>query len=358
MTLNQVNAFWRAAWLKPLNDPHAWNTLLQYINPLWSLTRTQAKVIGIEWQNKQVFNLILKPNRFFKGYQAGQHVSLELDINGVRKSRTFSISNAPQANGQIRLTIKINPNGWASKAASQLKVGQIVGISHATGAFIASKSCRPVLLISAGSGITPMMAMLSFWAQQKQKPNVVMIHSCRNSDEMLFKQEIETLVHQWPELVIKQHFSETSGHLTAEMLSDTVTDYAQRDTYLCGPAGLMSWVSDWYQAQGLSQCLKKEQFDQWQFFIDEDAESFSIYHNPQQANFSALRGQSLLEAAEDSGLKPAHGCRRGICMSCQCWKKSGVVHNHLTDKASSDGAEWIQLCISTPLSNVHLDLKN
>lgn len=358
MTLNQVNAFWRTAWLKPLNDPHAWNTLLQYINPLWSLTRTQAKVLAVEWHNKDMFSLTLKPNRFFKGHKAGQHISLELDINGARKSRTFSISNAPQANGQIRLSIKINPNGWASKAASQLKVGQIVGISQASGIFTPAISERPVLLISAGSGITPIMAMLNHWAQQNNKPNVLMLHCCRNSEQLIFTKEIETLVHQWPELVIKYHFSETSGHLNAEHLIAVATDYAQRDAYLCGPSGLMDTLSAFYQAQGLSAQLKKEQFDQWQFFVDEDAESFDIYHDARKSNFVALRGQSLLEAAEDHGLKPKHGCRRGICMSCQCWKKSGIVHNHLTDKPTSDGAEWIQLCISTPLSNVHLDLKD
>ncbi len=356
MTLNQVNAFWRTEWLKPLNDPHAWNRIVQSFNPLWSLTRTQAKVLRIESECANVFSLYLKPNHLFKGFKAGQHVSLELDVDGQRKSRTFSISNAPQANGIIRLTIKINPNGWASKAASQLKPGQIVGISQASGIFTATQSEHPVLLIAGGSGITPIMAMLQSWAQQKQKPNAVLLFSCRTRADMIFSKELETLVHQWPELVIKTHFSKDHGHLNAGHLSNAAPDYAQRDTYLCGPTGLMETISDVYQAQGLSAKLKKEQFSQWQFFVDEDAESFDIYVDAQKSNFVALRGQSLLEAAESHGLNPKNGCRRGICMSCQCWKKSGVVHNHITDKPSSDGAEWIQLCISTPLSHVQLDL--
>ena len=77
---------------------------------------------------------------------------------------------------------------------------------------------------------------------------------------------------------------------------------------------------------------------------------------PGQPGFSAGNGQSLLDAAEQSGLKPAFGCRRGICMSCQCRKTSGIVRNQLTQTDSSDSEEWIQLCISTPLSDVHLEL--
>jgi ferredoxin-NADP reductase len=356
MTLNQVNAFWRTAWLKPLNDAQAWNTILQSFNPLWSITRTQAKVLRIESECAGVFSLYLKPNRLFKGFKAGQHIALELDVDGKRKSRTFSISNAPQANGVIRLTIKINPNGWASKAASQLKPGQIVGISQASGVFVPAISEQPVLLIAAGSGITPIMSMLLHWSKQIQKPNAILLMSFRTAEHMIFSKELETLAQQWPELVIIPHFSQQSGHLFAEQLPTLVADYTDRMTYLCGPTGLMDGFSDWYKEHNLNQNLKKEQFGQWQFFVDEDAESFSIFHNPQQANFAALRGQSILEAAEASGLKPTNGCRRGICMTCQCKKKSGVVHNHLTNQASSDGEEWIQLCISTPLSNIQLDL--
>ena len=84
MTLNQVNAFWRTEWLKPLNDPHAWNRIVQSFNPLWSLTRTQAKVLRIESECANVFSLYLKPNHLFKGFKAGQHVSLELDVDGQR----------------------------------------------------------------------------------------------------------------------------------------------------------------------------------------------------------------------------------------------------------------------------------
>jgi stearoyl-CoA 9-desaturase NADPH oxidoreductase len=65
---------------------------------------------------------------------------------------------------------------------------------------------------------------------------------------------------------------------------------------------------------------------------------------------------SLLDQAERAGLQPAHGCRMGICHTCKCKKLSGVVRNQLTGAISSEPGEEIQLCISTPQSDVTLDL--
>lgn len=354
--LNPTSSFWQTPWLNPLNDVVAWNTLLQGVNPLWSLSEVRARVIGLEWECEDVFSLLLKPNRLFKGFQAGQHVALELEINGVRKTRTFSISNAPTAKGLLRLTIKINPDGTVSKAASQLKKGDMVGLSQAAGAFTGDTMNGKALLVSAGSGITPMMSLLQSWALRASKPDVVLVHTCRREEQLIFAQQLQTLVHQWPELQVQLHFSAADGHLNAAQLAERVPDLDSRDAFLCGPEAFKAWVQDLYQQRGISQQLKQEHFRQLRFSAVPDAERYTVHRGPGQPGFSAGNGQSLLDAAEQSGLKPVFGCRRGICMSCQCKKTSGIVRNQLTQLDSSDSEEWIQLCISTPLSDVHLEL--
>lgn len=354
--MNSNSSFWQTPWLNPLNDRVAWNTLLQGVNPLWSLSEVRARVMGVEWECEDVFSLLLKPNRLFKGFRAGQHVALELEINGVRKSRTFSISNAPTAKGLLRLTIKINPHGTVSKAASQLKKGDVVGLSQAAGEFTGDAMFGKALLISAGSGITPMMALLQAWAARDSRPDVVLVHTCRREDELIFARQLKTLVHQWPELQLQLHFSTAAGHLNAERLAELVPDLDSREAFLCGPEAFKAWVQDLYQQRGLSQRLKQEHFRQLRFSALPDAERYTVHRGPGQAGFSAGNGQSLLEAAEQSGLKPVFGCRRGICMSCQCKKTSGIVRNQITQLDSSDSEEWIQLCISTPLSDIHLEL--
>ncbi len=350
------NTFWRTPLLHPLNDTQAWNNIGQLLSRRWSLTECRASVLSAVRECPDVISLHLRPNRLFKGFTPGQHLALTVPVNGVLKSRTFSLSQAPAADGSLRLTIKIKADGQVSKAASALNHGDVVILSQATGAFVHPRPERGVLLVSAGSGITPMMAMLQDWAGHAQPPDAVLLHSCRTEAEFIFSTELQTLVRRYPALKIIPVYSAESGRLDAARLQQLVPDFARRDTLLCGPVPFMAWVADFYRQQGLSAQLKQEHFQPRLTPIRPDAESFNTFHADGSAAFSARQGQSLLEAAEAGGLKPAHGCRRGICMTCQCKKLAGVVHNQLTDTPSGSGEEWIQLCVSTPVSDLHLEL--
>lgn len=351
-----TNWFWRNPLFQPLNDTQAWNALGQLLSRRWSLTECRASVLSVVRECPDVISLHLRPNRLFKGFTPGQHLALTVPVNGVLKSRTFSLSQAPASDGSLRLTIKVKADGQVSKAASALKRGDVVLLSQTSGAFVHPKPKRGVLLVSAGSGITPMMAMLQDWARQDTPPDTVLLHSCRNETEFLFKHELQTLVHRFPAMKIIPVYSAESGRLDAARLRQLVPDFALRDTLLCGPRPFMEWVSDFYTEQGLAGQLKQEHFQPRLTPIRPDAEHFTAFDADGSAAFSARSGQSLLEAAEADGLKPAHGCRRGICMTCQCKKLAGVVHNQLTNTASGSGEEWIQLCVSTPVSDLHLEL--
>lgn len=350
-----LSAFWQTPWLKPLNDAQAWNRLVQTVNPLWSLTEIRANVQRVVWECADVFSLYLKPNRLFKGFVPGQHIALQLELDGARKARYFSLSHAVQANGELRLSIKINPNGSVSKAASLLKPGQIVRISQASGSFASGPIQQPILLLSAGSGITPMLSLLHSWSRLADKPKVILVHSCQSAEQLILANELQTLVHSWPELQVHTHFSAEQGRLGIEQLTQLVPDLAERKTYLCGPAAFMAMVQAHYEQNGLQGQLEQEYFGQLSFKADPDAELFTVFNADAKASFDAKNGQSLLDAAESAGLKPNSGCRRGICMSCQCKKISGVVMNRLTQITSGNDEEWIQLCVSTPLSNLQIE---
>lgn len=350
------NMFWRNPLFNPLNDRHAWNSLGQLINRRWSLTECRASVLSVAQECPDVISLHLRPNRLFKGFTPGQHLALTLPVNGVLKSRTFSLSKAPSADGSLRLTIKIKADGQVSKAAKSLKKGDVVIISQASGDFTHRLPKRNILLLSAGSGITPMMAMLQDWAGMAEPPQATLVHVCQAPDAFIFNAELQTLVQQYPGLSVIPVYTAESGRLDATRLQQLVPDFALLDTLLCGPPSFMAWVADFYAEQGLSAHLKQEHFQPRITPIRPDAETYTAFTAEGNAAFTARQGQTLLEAAEAGGLKPTHGCRRGICMTCQCKKLAGVVHNQLTNTFSGSGEEWIQLCISTPVSDLHLEL--
>ena len=132
--------FWRQPLWAPLNDPEAWNRLARVVNPAWSFTEPRARVVRVVDEAPDVRSLWLKPNGRFGRFSPGQHVLLELEIDGVRQARCFSLSHAPRADGLLRLTIKRKDDGPVSSAAHALRRGQVVRLGRAQGEFRAARS--------------------------------------------------------------------------------------------------------------------------------------------------------------------------------------------------------------------------
>jgi len=281
---------------------------------------------------------------------------LELEINGARQARCFSFSSAPRADGLIRLTIKQKTNGPVSHAAQGLKPGQIVRLSQAQGEFAPRSASQKLLLLSAGSGVTPMLSILQNVANETSDQDVVMVHCGHNENDIIFADELRKLAAQYPQIKLFLHATENAGRLKEEKITALVPDWNERETLLCGPDGFMQTVESMYAKAGRSEFLQSESFGHRAAPIDPNATEHVIRRENTAQAFVVLSGQSLLEGAEAAGLQPKFGCRRGICRSCQCKKLSGTVTNLLTGQISGPGEELIQLCISTPQSAIELAL--
>ena len=216
--LSRVRRFLRHPLWAPLNQREAWDRLATAVNPLWSLMEARARVIKIIDEAPGVKSLWLKPNARFQGFHPGQHVLLELDINGARQARCFSFSSAPRADGLIRLTIKQKANGPVSAAAHALKAGQIVRLSQAQGAFSPRSASQKILLLSAGSGVTPMMSILQNIANEKSERDIVLVHCGHADSDILFAEELRQLAVQWPQLKLFLHATKNHGHLNKEKI--------------------------------------------------------------------------------------------------------------------------------------------
>ena len=340
----------------PFNQPAQWNRLASVINPAWSLTESMARVHAVVDEAPCVRSLWLKPNRHFGGFRPGQHVLLELEINGVRHGRCFSISNAPRSDGMVRLTIKRKDNGPVSTAAHALKVGAVVRLSKAQGDFAPRNANSSLLLVSVGSGVTPMMSLLHGLADADSSRDVVLLQSSRLPVDLIFMGELQALSTRFPTLRVLTHASASEGRMDAQTFAQRVSDWRERETLLCGPDGFMQVVEAIYTDAGLVDQLQSESFGRRAAPINPDASAHAVMFENSEQSFTVSAGQSLLEGAEAAGLAPKFGCRRGICRTCQCRKRSGTVTNLLTGQISGPGEELIQLCISTPQSAVELAL--
>lgn len=350
--------FFQSDWLRPLNDRTAINDLLGQMHPLWSLDQVRARVEAVVTETPDTKTFLLRANRHWKGFQAGQHVVVELEINGVRHHRTYSLSSAPGTGRMMAITVKRQSDGKVSEWMHRsLRRGDVLGLSPAMGDFTLPKTPpQNVLLLSAGSGVTPVMSLLRELQARRHTGSIVFVQACRSRADRIFGQELERLSRNWPALTVLWHESASQGRMDVTELLRAVPDHLSRETWLCGPTGFAEQFIAHWREQGQSNRLRCEFFGAPVRALPDDNSAATVRCSKSDRQFSARAGAPLLSEAELAGLQPKHGCRIGICQACKCVKRSGTVRNLTTGKLSSEANELIQLCVSSAASDLDLEI--
>lgn len=347
----------RSAWLHPFNDTAALDDLLALVNPVWSLSEIRARVVEVIDETPDTRSFILQPNRRWPGFAAGQYLPVFIELDGVRHQRCYSLSSAPRA-GQLRITVKRQPGGRISKALHErIAVGDVLTLGQPAGDFTLPLDLPAgLLLVGAGSGITPLMAQLRQLHADGYAGSVRLVQICRSDADAIFGDELQALAAEWPALTVTVHTTATAGRLTPQGLMALVPDYAQRHTLLCGPAAFMDAVRSEWERQNLRHRLQTEAFAFVVPKVNAEGAAAEVRCSRSEQVFTANAGQPLLSEAEGAGLHPRHGCRIGICHACKCIKRSGSVQNLLTGEISDAPDEAIQLCISSARSDLVIEL--
>lgn len=342
--------------MHPLSDADAWNRILNRINPMWSTTGVRARVVARVEETSDTFSLWLKPNGRWRGHHAGQHVELGVDIDGVRRRRVFSVSNAGGSQAPLRITIqRQGPDGVTAWLHANARPGLIVDIGQAGGEFVLPSPLPDALLmIAGGSGITPLLAMLHALADRACTADIVLLQLFRHPDQRLFAEELAALSKKLPGLRTLTHCSAENGRLSAADIASRVPDLSRRHALLCGPEGLMTQISQAWDRLGLPERLQIERFGAPRPATGTG--SAVIHASESEQVFTQDAELTLLESAEAAGLAPRFGCRAGLCRTCLCRKRSGEARNLITGLVSSQPDEWIQLCVSVAESDLELAL--
>lgn len=322
---------------------------LSYINPLWAWRSVKAKVIQLTQLPDDMVEITLRPNRHFKSFTAGQFVFVTVQIHGVNEQRAYSIVNAPSKHTDtIRLAVKVQ-GSVSGYLANKLSVGDVIDISQAQGEFVVNANDQARLFIAAGSGITPIISMLSYELERNHIPTQLIYIS----RDPIYADELHALDLEHPHFTMHliQDSTEDPAYFGQAMLGELDIVPENQTTYLCGAPSLMTAVNALWQEKGISHLLKQERFVSPE--TDANAESFPVNFRQKQRTFEATG--NLLTSAEQAGLNPASGCRMGICNTCACQKVAGTVRNQLTGETSNRPNEMIKLCISEALSPLEID---
>ncbi len=348
-------------WVEGIVRLGAVEDTLRALHPMLSITEARARVVRIVDETADTKTFVLRPNALWQGRRtarAGQFVRLRLEIDGRRVERIYSLSSRPGAR-LIAITVKRQAGGLASPFLhEQVKVGDVLCLSQPDGDFVLSDPLPgKILLLSAGSGITPVMAMLRDLQARKYHGDVVFLHVCRNADALIFSKTLRTIEEDFPELSLLVHFDDMAGRFSAESLLYAVPDLAERSTWMCGPGGFMDLVHRHWHTRAISAPLHSERFVAIAMLpATAPGTPVTVMLVTSGQHFVTQGVDPLLVQAEKAGLTPKHGCRMGICRSCQCTKKSGTVENLQTGEISDTPNEAIRLCISVARSDLSLDL--
>jgi ferredoxin-NADP reductase len=338
---------------------------LSELAPTRSLGEIRARVIAIVTETPDAKTFVLRPNRGWRGHLAGQHTTIEVEIDGVRVRRCYSISSAP-GDELPAITVKRalggRVSGWLH---DHVRPGHVLRLAPAAGDFVLPQPMpRKLLMLSGGSGITPLMSMLRDLAGQGPIADLVFVHHARCADDVIFRSALGELAARHRGLRLLCCLGDSTsgpGRFDEAQLRRLVPDLAERETFLCGPPGLMERVERLWAEAGATRRLHLERFVSPAVpALVASGEGgggtpVTVALTRSGRSFTARSG-TLLEQLERAGERPASGCRMGICQTCKCRKRTGRVENLLSGAVSSEPDEDIQPCISVARSDLELCL--
>jgi stearoyl-CoA 9-desaturase NADPH oxidoreductase len=359
-----VRSLLGSSLLEGLAAPHSVSRYLESLHPLWTLEGGKAQIVAIHRETADVVTLTLLPDHVWQGARAGQHVRLGVTIDGVVRTRTYSVSSsAHRADGRFTVTVKRKDGGLVSgHLHDHATVGSVVRCSAATGEVVLPDP-RPerLLLVSAGSGITPVAAMLRTLADEDHAGSVVFLHYTRRLDEVPFRDELVAIAERLPGVELHlvptggERGERLTGRFAPDHLAAVAADHHERLTVACGPTGLIDALEDAYAERGASEQLRVERFTPRPLRRTDGATGGTVTF-ARSATTVTDDGRTLLEQAEAAGLTPEHGCRMGICHTCTRVKPLGAVTDLRDGRVCDDDEAPVQICVTVPAGDVVVDL--
>jgi glycine betaine monooxygenase B len=310
----------------------------------------------------------------------GQFLTLELPIGGVPVNRCYTISASAARPYRLSITVKRQPGGIVSNwLHDNLRPGDEIRAFGPLGDFTPAVPSAPKwLMLSGGSGVTPLMSMIRTSHDLADDRDIVFVHATRSPADIIFRHELDAMAKQTPRLRLahicesadgESHWPGFLGRLSPPMLHIIAPDLMEREIFCCGPAPFMAAVramlgeaafdmrryheeSFDFGALALAEALVSAPVDAgaaMDGFRIEFAQSGRVIHCPPDV--------TVLAAARETGLILPSSCTRGMCGTCKSTLISGTVDMRhaggIRQREIDQGR--VLLCCSKPTSDLVID---
>ena len=343
---------------------------LDIVSPLRAGADLRGRIVAIHPETRDAVTLVIRPGAGWNGHTPGQYVRIGVDVDGVRQWRAYSLTSAgDRTDGCITITVKAIPDGKVSNhLVRRARPGTVIHLDQAAGDFVLpAEAPAKVLFLTAGSGITPVMGMLrnlSTVAAGRERArldtlDVVLVHSAPTPADVVFGGELRMLAARDRIRLVERH-TDAEGMLDPADLVRLVPDYAQRQTWACGPTGMLDAVEERWTSEEIGDRLHTERFRP---SVVVTGEGGTVRFTASDVTLEADGATPLLDAGEAGGVLMPSGCRMGICFGCVVPLVEGAVRDlrngEITTAApheSGAGGVPIQTCVSAAAGACDINL--
>ena len=201
-----------------LTTPLAPEDILALFNPVFSARQLRGVVTKVVPETADSATIHFRPGRGWKAHKAGQWARIGVELDGVRHWRSYSLS-APA--GQDPAITVSDVGAVSGVLVRNTKPGDVLFLAPPQGDFVLPEHPRPLLMLTAGSGITPVMSMIRTLVPHRPDADVVLIHSARTPQDSIFHEELSELADQFPNFRVTHWYTGERGRLdfssTAEL---------------------------------------------------------------------------------------------------------------------------------------------
>lgn len=301
-------------------------------------------------------SLTLKCNRLVKMGAAGQHHPVIAEIAGRRYERTYSLTQIDAEH--LRLTVKKVADGIVSNwFIAESKIGDVFELGQPYGDMQQNIQTPKLIMLAAGSGITPMLSLITAikQSQQLEKTQVQLLYWVKQRSDAAFTEYFEQVAEQNPNFSYQVFYTQETPNderLNAEHLA--LVDGIENSTvYACGPSGFVSTVEQLFEK---APTVLTEAFSLTNESSADDIGYVNVTLTQSNKVIAIPKGQSILVSLEHEGLKPTHGCRMGICNKCVCSKTQGSTRNLLNGSQNTEPSQLLKICVNSAQSDLVIDL--
>ena len=339
----------------------------------------KLKIAGIVQETDDARSFILDVPESLRAefrYRAGQFLTFEVPFDGMQLRRCYSLSSAPESDPWPKVTVKRVDDGRVSNWFNdQLHVGDAIAVQPPEGRFVlrSDQGDRGVFLFGAGSGITPVIAILKC-ALRTTTRKVKLVYANRDPSAIIFRDELDLWLAEYPDrLQVVHHLDSDAGFMSRSTVEDHMHGWENAEFFVCGPTAFMDCVEEAFHHFGID--LEKTKFERFISPVDPDRrsetadevpaqsdseipKSFAIVLEGERHEVPYKKGATLLESAVEAGHKPPSSCEDGYCGCCMALLKSGDVTmaSHEALEPSDIERGWILACQSRPTSETQLEI--